>query len=148
MPTLAEQFIVARGASLHVNGCTVVNMYRRPVGSDQKVKVSARPAVEQPVQGLRIKLVDGLIQINDQFLKEIVIWFDNAPPNFEFSCHPKKQITELRIWNCWRDSRGGVQSWIGNAGMIAEEEDSDVVLRCSTGIADFEPQQLIVNLKF
>lgn len=140
--------MAAKGAALTVNGCTVVNMYRRPVEADQSVTVYAQAAIESPVQGLRIKLVDGVIRINEQFLKDVVIWFDTAPPNFEFSCHPKKQTTELRVWNCWRDSSGVSQAWIGNAGMIAEEKDLDVILRCSTGIAEFEPQQLTVNLKF
>ena len=148
MSTLAEQFMAAKGAALNVHGCTAVNMYRRPVDEDQKVTVCAQVAMESPVQGLRIKLVDGVIRINEQLLKEVVIWFDTAPLDFEFSCHPRKQTAELRVWNCWRDSNGVAQSWVGNAGLIAEENDSDVMLRCSTGVADFEPHQLTVNLNF
>lgn len=148
MPTLAEQFIAAKGASLDIGGNAVVNIYRRTVRMDQRVHVTARPPMDVPVQGLRIKLVDGIIRINEQDLREVVVWFDTAPLDFEFSCCPTKKVAELRVWNCWRDSNDVTQAWIGNAGMIADEKDSEVMLLCSTGIADFDPQQLTVGLRF
>lgn len=148
MGTLAEQFAESKGAAIHVDGRKVFNMYRRPVSAGQTVTVRARPAMHSPVQGLRIKLAEGVIAIKDQRLKEVVVWLDTAPLDFEFSCRPTKQSTELRVWNCWRDPNGVMQAWIGNAGMIAEETGPDVLLRCSTGVADFEPGQLSVELKF
>jgi hypothetical protein len=148
LQTLAERFIAASGAALDMDGSTVINMYRRRVALGQKVVVRVHPAMSRPVQGLRIKLSDGTIHINGQVLKEVVVWFDTSPLEFEFSCHPKKDSTsELRIWNCWRDTGGASQAWVGNAGIIVEESERGTVLHCSTGTGKFDPGQLEVELK-
>ncbi|TCV78213.1 hypothetical protein [Sulfurirhabdus autotrophica] len=148
-PTLAERFIAENGAAVVVDGVTVVNMYRRPVKHEQKIALHVLSAVQQPIQGLRIKLSEGTIRINNQDLKEVVVWLDTAPPDLEFLCNPKNgSSSELRVWNCWRDSNGVMQAWLGNAGIVAEETAKSVTLRCSTGTGVFDPSQLRVELQF
>jgi len=145
--TLAERFIAQDGAPLEVNGQTVVNIYRRVVCEGQKISVRARTTMTVPSQGIRMKLSNGVIRINDQNLKEVVIWIDTAPEVFEFSCHPKTgPSSELKVWNCWRDAYGIVQAWVGNAGMVVEEADDRVTLECSTGTREFDPSQLEITL--
>lgn len=148
MSTLAQQFIANKGQPLEVEGRTVINMYRRPVKANQIVAVNVQAAFSSPVQGLRIKLDNGSIRINDHLFQDVAVWFDSAPPQFEFSCHPKKATAELRIWNCWRDNNGVSQAWIGNAGIVVEEASTEVVLHCSSGTMEFDPNQLTVKLIF
>lgn len=147
--TLAERFAIAKGAPLNVDGEVVVNMYRRTVNDGQKVAVRVLKRIEHPVQGLRIKLSEGTIRVNEQDLKEAVIWLDTAPHEFELLCNTKKGATsELRVWNCWQDANGVTQAWIGNAGIVADETDSRVVLKCSSGTGAFDPRHLEAELRF
>ncbi len=59
-------------------------------------------------------------------LKDVVLWRDTAPDESVFVCHSKK-VAELRIWNCWRDDRGVMQAWIGNAGMRVRESSLNIM---------------------
>lgn len=147
--TLAAQFMATNGGPLIINGETVVNIYRREVRAAQTIQVSLAMATAHPVQGLRLKLVGGQLEINGEALPEAIIWLDTAPPKFEFQCIPNKgrRTAELRIWNCWRGSDGTVQAWIGNAGMIVVENPAGkVTIRASSGQREFDPSQLMVEL--
>lgn len=59
-------------------------------------------------------------------LNNVVLWRDTAPDEAVFVCHSRK-VAELRVWNCWRDDRGVMQAWIGNAGMRVSELDTNAV---------------------
>jgi len=147
-PTLAEIFMKSKGAPIDVDGVTVVNMYRKNVVDGQKLSIRFDAFKGIPEHGIRIKLQNGLIGVNGQKLKEVVVWVNTAPSNFEIICFPKDINGELRIWNCWRDFDGVTHAWIGNAGIVVEENEFETALRCSDGMAEFNPDSLTVSLDF
>jgi hypothetical protein len=147
--TLGERFMESKGEPLDVDGQTVIAMYQRTVNQGQRVSFRAKVGVTAPVQGVCLKLSKGLIRINRQDLKDVVLWLDTAPELLEFSCHPKGRLpVDLKVWNCWRDEIGTTQAWIGNSGMIADEAGDRVTLQCSPGAGEFDPSRLTVELSF
>ncbi|WP_369952256.1 hypothetical protein [Ralstonia syzygii] len=148
--TLAEQFAANEGQPITIDGKVVVNMFRRPVKPGQVFDLRFVQGVGLPKQGLRIKVKDGTVFINNQEIKEAIVWKESAPKQLSIECRLKKKIdtSELRIWNCWLDSGGVTQAWTGNAGMIVEEVSDGVTLHCSAGSGDFDPSALEVKLIF
>ncbi|WP_157771932.1 hypothetical protein [Ralstonia solanacearum] len=150
MQTLSELFIASKGAPIEVNGAQVVSMYTKIVETGQAIDVHFEEVAASPPQGLRIKVKGGSILINAQELAEVVLWKETAPPQFAFQCikRGKAKEIELRVWNCWLDEKGVSQAWIGNAGMIVQEEPGRVTLRCSPGRGPFDPNSMVVSLHF
>lgn len=148
--TLAELFAAGSGAPLNVGDKIVHNIYRRDVEYGQIVNVRFVHGATVPSQGLRIKIKDGTVIVNDQELSEIVVWKETAPRDFSFECRPKKKgsSSELRIWNCWHDSNGVTQAWIGNAGIVVDQAQDHVTLKCSPGTGEFDTSALEVELTF
>lgn len=147
--SFAELFAVANGGPINVEGQQVFNIYRRNVKNGQAVSIHILKHANQPDQGLRLKIVGGTLLVNGQELEDVVLWLDTAPADVEIACCIAKPSThgELRIWNCWRSDTGTTQAWIGNAGMIVEEERDGATLRCSSGTGLFDPTQLTVNIQ-
>lgn len=148
--TLAQRFADVNGRPVMVNGITVRSIYRRSVENGQKVRVRFVFDRKDPLQGLRLKFKDGFVILNDQELTELVVWRETAPEEFCLVCRTKGQKAsgEFRVWNCWKAANGVMQAWIGNAGMVAEECNKFVTLKCSPGIGDFDPQALKVEREF
>ncbi len=146
--TLSELFAAGNGQPVTVAGKVVVNMFRLPVTHGKNVRVRFVYGRDTPQQGLRLKIKDGAILINNQELQEVVVWKNTAPEDISFECRLKKKgsTSELRVWNCWLDSRGIAQAWIGNAGMIVEEAPDCITLHCSPGGGSFDPTALEVKL--
>jgi hypothetical protein len=144
--TLGELFSRAKGAPIQVDGITIHAIYRRYVVANQLVRVRWRRYIETPVQGVRLKLHTGRsLTMNGRRLKDVVLWSDTSPPEVELLCDEEG---ELRIWNCWRDSTGAIQAWIGNAGMVIETSSSSTVLKRSGGTSSFSPDDLELELQF
>lgn len=146
---LAELFAAANGGPINVEGQQVFNIYRRSVKIGQSVSIQILEHAAKPVQGLRLKIVGGTLLVNGQELEDVVLWLDTAPADVELACCISKSSThgELRIWNCWRSDTGTTQAWIGNAGIIVDEEMDGATLRCSSGTGPFDPTQLTVNIQ-
>lgn len=146
--TLAERFAIAKGGPIVIDGIAVQNMFRRAVVDGQRVGMRFIRGRDLPPQGIRFKVKEGTILLNGQTLGDAVVWQNSAPTEFEFVCCIKKGFGELRIWNCWLTKDRLTQAWIGNAGMVIEDRDNRVLLKCSPGIGDFDPQALEVELAF
>jgi hypothetical protein len=147
-PNLSERFARDRGAPQDVGGVTVHNILRRRLNADPIIRVRRLHASANPVQGLRVKIDGGFLLINGQRLKDTVLWADSAPAEFEMRCSLRTSEAELKAWNCWRDPKGTMQAWIGDAGMIIEEIGHRTRLRCSDGSHPFSPTDLEVELDF
>lgn len=129
--TFAQEFAKNQGQPLIVNGQEVVPMMRRTVLPDSRIRVIWRSARPLPVQGIRIKVQGGKLSMGGTELNEVVLWRDTAPDETVFVCHAKKPA-ELRIWNCWRDDRGVMQAWVGNAAMrVVESGPNSVSVACN-----------------
>jgi hypothetical protein len=131
----AEQFAKNHGHSLIVDGQEVVPIIRRSVLPGCRVRVIWRSARSLPVQGIRIKLKGGklkLLSAGGADLNDIVLWRDTAPDEVAYLLAAKKPA-ELLIWNCWRDERGTMQAWIGNAAMrVVESGPNSVSVACNS----------------
>lgn len=133
-PTLAERFKREMGSAQEVEGVPVHNMYRRTVSNGARLCVRRLRALATPVQGIRLKLNTGTITVNGVELKDVVLWADTAPTDVEVICNTGESPEgELRVWNCWRDPDGTMQAWLGDAGIVVEEADGRILLRCSSG---------------
>lgn len=59
----------------------------------------------------------------------------------------KKETGQINLWNIWKYIDGRVDVWIGNAGLIVEQEDEGIFLfRYSSGIGDIDFDDLVYRL--
>jgi len=107
-------------------------MVRCEVRPADRVRVVWRTVRAVPVQGIRIKVAGGKLATAGQpDLSDIVLWSDTAPGDTVFVCRSKQPV-ELRIWNCWRDQRGVMQAWVGNAGMrVVDSGNGSITVACN-----------------
>ncbi len=90
----------------------------------------------------------GAMEVASQRLDDVVLWFESSPPEVTATVTPARDSVELRIWNCWRDPRGTTHAWIGNAGMLVEDDEGEraLLFRCSDGFGDATFDDLVVSL--
>jgi len=106
-------------------------------------------ATADPAQGLRLKVDKGSVVVDGRKYKDVVLWADSAPADVEVTCDTGKNSTaELRVWNCWKEDDGVMQAWLGDAGMVIDEHDQRVSIRCGDGTHPFDPRDLEVELLF
>ena|ERR1700737_290190 len=146
-PTLAELFRRSRGAPIEIQGRTVHALFEHRLGGPEVVRVELRSNRPRP-EGVCFKIVKGNLVINEQRLREAVLWTDTAPGSVRILCQPKGTGAVLKVWNTWKDDQGTQHAWIGNAGMLVENTPDGVILRCSDGIGDIDFDDLIVSLRF
>lgn len=149
VPCLSELFMAAQGAPIEVDGQLVHMMYELPpIGGPATLHVSLEASETRP-QGVRLKARNGKVQVNDRLVDDVVLWSDTVPPIVTAIVQPqspRKPMT-LRVWNAWRDPAGTMQAWIGDAGMLVEEDEpGKVVLRCSDGFDAPTFDDLVVHL--
>lgn len=145
--SLGERFRESRGQPIQLDDKTVYGIYRRNISGKQPLEIRFRHTSEDPVQGLRMKLDKGSLVVNGQELKDVVLWADTSPETVSIECQPAGRGGELKIWNAWRDDTGAMQAWIGNAGIVVDEEGDVLTLRCSDGIGPPDFDDLIVEIK-
>lgn len=146
--SLSERFARDRGAPQQVDGQTVHGIFRHKITSGQRVHIRRIQCVASPVQGLRLKVDQGSLLVNGQKLKDVVLWADSAPAEVHAICQSRSPSVELKAWNCWRDSAGTMNAWIGDAGMVVEEIGNRARLKCSGGEHPFSPVDLEIELEF
>lgn len=102
----------------------------------------------QRLQGLRIKVRRGGLEIAGAVLDDIVLWTDTTGSDPTGTVVAQSGNVDLRLWNCWRDPNGTTQAWIGNAGMRVEARDQrPVELPCSDGFGDVDFRDLVVAIE-
>lgn len=147
---LSERFEEAQGGPIELDGHSVHAMYEFPaIEQPATLRVRLRSSSERP-QGLHLKARQGSVLINEQELDDIVLWTDTAPPEVVATLRPSggRKPMNLRAWNAWRDDRDVVQAWIGDAGMLVEDDgDGRVTLRCSDGYNRPSFDDLVVELE-
>lgn len=127
----------------------VVMSQRLEVKTGQDVKVEFIRRKNEYWQGIELSLYKrkGYIEVNKQKLNSPVFWKDTTPSTFIFKCFPKKETGQLNLWNIWQYIDGRVDAWIGNAGIIVEQEDEGICFfRCSSGIGDIDFDDLVFRL--
>ena len=129
---LAELFVSSRGQPVTLDGRLVHSIYRRSVQPDDQFRLTVVESRTRPIQGIRMKVTAGRIQIDEGSpLADVVLWTTTAPRSVLFR-FVGNEPAELRIWNCWLDESDVMQAWIGNAGIVIEERNGVVQLRCNS----------------
>lgn len=146
--SFGEEYIRTRGAPILHEGRTVVPALQEPVQPGQVVGFRWLRAIPSPPQGIRIELKEGLLVVNGEEVKSSVVWRETSPDEFEFVCKCKRP-TELTVWNCWKDTRGTMQAWIGNAGMsIDRSVDGRVIEVHANSRHEITFQDSVFELRF
>lgn len=145
---LAERLAAAEGAPIDVDGALVRMMFEFPPLVDEAELRVELQSLSQRAQGLRLKARSGCLVINGQALEDVVIWSETAPPLAVIALRPesRRKPLNLRVWNVWRDGAGTMQAWIGDAGLVVEEKDDSVLLRCSDGFDEACFDDLLATL--
>lgn len=136
--TLSSIFQRTQGAPIEIGERLVFPIFKKKIKAGQTNFLARRlKSSKQPVSGLRVKVLKGEIEVNNQRHSEIILWADSSPESVFFSV-VSKVACELKIWNVWRVN-GVVQAWVGNAGIVINEEGGVTKLECSGGtdLVDF-----------
>ncbi len=150
MPDLSERFMETDAKSIDVDGRTVVQMYEREVTDGTTVEVEFLNTAGDRVQGLNLSLTDGELEVNEERVRDVVLYTDTAPREVRLICHTGGGPATLQVWNSWRAQSGEDRddAWIGEAGIVVDDQGSgEVVLRCSDGIGPPDFDDLVVRLR-
>ena len=148
MRKLSDAFEEARATTVEWNGSSVHSMFRiEGVAPGSRVRVRFERSNGARPQGLRIRVVGGTVEAAGQSADNVVLWVDSAPPEVTATVAATGDPVELRLWNAWRDPRGTMHAWIGNAGMLVEDSgDGSFFFRCSDGSGDVAFDDLVVSV--
>lgn len=136
--TLSSIFQRTLGAPIEVAEGTAHPIFQKKLRAGKsRFSVQRLKSSKQLVPGLRLKVVNGEIEVNGQRHTEMILWADTSPESVFFTVVSKKAC-ELKVWNVWRVN-DMVQAWVGNAGILITEEGGITILECSGGteIVDF-----------
>lgn len=132
--TLGEQFADSRGGPISYRGVTVHAIHEIAIAGRATLAVRFVRFSEQVRQGLRLAVDGGTLLVNDQSLREVVLWADTAPRNVRVQVTSTGARCVVKIWNVWQDETGAMQAWIGDCGMVVEPTSLGAVLKCSDGL--------------
>lgn len=144
--TLSSLFQRTSGQPVDVAEGLAHPIFRKKVGAGRSNFLARRlRSSEKWVCGLRLKVVKGELEINDQRHAEIILWADTSPQSVFFTVVAKKDC-ELKAWNVWR-ANGTVQAWIGNAGIVISEDGRVSRLACSGGTEVIDFSTLVYEIE-
>ncbi|HEY4372010.1 MAG TPA: hypothetical protein VGN52_08800 [Burkholderiales bacterium] len=143
--SLSSIFQKIRGAPTEVDGRFVYPIFKEHVEKGERnLRIRRLASKQSPVQGIRIKMVKGLIEIYGRKYSEIVLWADTSPTVVDLKISSRSG-GELRAWNVWKID-DITQAWIGNAGIRIAKEGGVVTLECSDGVGDIDFSNLVVEV--
>ena len=143
--TLSEQFQQSRGKAIQFDGQLIHPMFQKKINKNKNFLIRRLKVIDSPLQGLRIKVVGGEIEVNNQSHPEIILWADTSPESVIISVSSKNGC-DLKIWNVWKID-DLTQAWVGNAGMVINEMGKVVTLECSGGVAEVDFSNLVVEIE-
>ena len=136
-PRLEELFRASAGAPIDWAGQSV-RMAHEMTGVTRGLALRINFVRVSPVrrQALRLKPRGGRLEVDSELSRNVALWSDMAPPSIivRFRHARGSEPMSVVIWNAWRDKDEVTHAWIGNAGMIVQEEPGGVILlKCSDG---------------
>ncbi len=148
MSTLSERFEQVQGETLEHEGQTVRQLYRRTVSDGTRFTVELQDKPGRKVQALNLDADGGAaLVINEEEMTRAVVRADTAPRRTEVLVTADGS-GELTAYNAWIGSHEALHSWIGNSGMLVDDDGETVTLRCSDGDGDPSFDDLVVVLRF
>lgn len=146
LETLSSYFQKSKGKAIELNGRLIQPIYQEKINSKHKIILIKRiKAINSPVQGIRIKAVNGSIKVNDQSHSEIILWADTSPESVSIEVSSKSGC-ELKYWNVWKAGEIA-QAWVGNAGIHVRKMENVVTLECSDGSGEVDLSNLVVQIE-
>ena len=144
--TLGEQFVDSRGGPISYRGLTVHSIHEIAIAGRTTLAVRFIHSTKHVLQGLRLAVDGGTLLVNDQPLRELVLWENTAPRNVRIQVTPAHARCIVKMWNVWQDEAGAMQAWIGDCGMVVEPTSSGVRLKCSDGADGAAFDDLVVQV--
>ena len=144
--TLSSIFQRTRGAPVEIAERLVYPVFQKKIKAGRSSFLVRRlKAPAHPISGLRLKVVKGVLEVNNQHHSEIILWADTSPESVPFSV-VSKTACELKMWNVWRVN-DIVQAWVGNAGILITEEGNLTTLECSGGTEAVDFSALVFRIE-
>jgi hypothetical protein len=130
---ITELFEAARAAVVDWEGAPLYGLYEFE-SAPKEMCVEFLKAKTSPVQGLKLSIDDGLLEIEGVEAQTMLLWYDTAPLKVPVRIIAKpNEKPILKMWNVWRAGRDVTQAWLGNAGMRIDQHGNQISLRCSDG---------------
>ncbi len=145
---LEDLFREAEEPTVEYEGLTVHAVVHKKVKTSGRFVVRFVKAVSKPIQALLIDIEPGKLRIMGSESHKMILRSDTAPDTIEVRYKPAPQESRISIYNGWIDERGGVDAWLMHAGMLVEEAENKMTLRCSDGRGEPTFDDLIVEIEF
>lgn len=142
--TLSSRFIKAKTGEIEHAGCKVSQMFAHPVVDGSVFSLEILDFKPLPRQGLRLRVKNGLICINEEKSSDIVLWASTCPPIVK-GVVIARAPSELRVWNVWAVD-DAVCAWTGNSGILIKTEDGFFSLNCSNGVGDVDFSDMTIKI--
>lgn len=143
--SLAQAFAKGNGRRTKWQGTTISSITRLDVSTGDRIAVTRVRSSRVRAQALKIAVDRGDLRANGIAVPVVSIWSHTAPERAELTVVGRR-AKSIDIWNAW--SFEGVDSaWIGNAGMLVEQEGATHVLRCSDGLGEPSFDDLVVRIE-
>lgn len=145
---LNSLFADSGGEPIFFDGRTVHIVYKRPIQPGDHIQVDFLSSRPDRVQGINLRTKGGLLEAGGVRSSAISLWLDTAPPSSDVQCIKPPRDGLLMVSNQWRRPDGVEDEWTNNAGMVIEDHNTPVVLRCSDGVGSPNFDDLVVALRF
>ncbi len=143
--SLAQAFAKGNGRRAKWQGSTINSLIRLDVSTGDRIAVTRVRSSRLRAQALKVGVDRGDLRANGVAVPVVSIWSHTAPERVELEVVGRR-AKSIEVWNAW--SFEGVDSaWIGNAGMITEQEGAARILRCSDGLGEPTFDDLVVRLE-
>lgn len=145
---LARMFRESKGKPVAYNGRLVHAAVFRNVTKPGRFIVRFRSAIRNPVQALNLDIEPGTFLIEGGVSSKMILRLDTSPDVVEVHYRPSDWESRIAIYNAWIDESGRVDAWMMHAGMLVEETENKMILRCSDGRGEPTFDDLIVEIDF
>ena len=144
--TLSALFQKSKGAPIEIDGETVRPSFRLNLGKGSHRFMFRRLSAKAvPLQGIRLKVKAGHIETNGKQFQDVILWSDTSPEQVELIVHSKSGC-EVIVWNSWKID-DLIQAWVGNAGLLVDQEQNVITLHCSDGTGATDFSDLVVQIE-
>lgn len=145
MTELARALRASSNGRTKWQGQTVYSIYDIAVKPGDSIEIERLSASPSRAQALVFAPDKGNLRGNGVLMETAAVWTHSAPSVAHLDVVGRR-TRSVQFWNCW--SFEGVESaWLGNAGMLIEEANGDLTVRCSDGIGRADFDDLVVSVR-
>jgi hypothetical protein len=145
---LGQLFMEAKGPTVEYEGLIVHGAVFKQVKKSGRFIVRFIKAISNPIQALRIDLDPGELVVGGEKAPKMILRLDTSPDEVEVQYRPSRGGGRITLYNAWIDEKGYTDAWRMHAGMLVEETDNKMILRCSDGRGEPTFDDLVVEIEF